>query len=85
MNKLVLAAVAAISVTTAHAQTYQTYDNGFGNSTTFGPNGQTYQTYDNGFGNSTTFGPNGSSAQTYSNGFGGSTTFVNPGFGRRGW
>jgi hypothetical protein len=85
MKSLLLAtAIAAISVSAVHAQTYRTYSNGFGGATTYGSNGFVAQTYNNGFGGSTTYGPNGSFAQTYNNGFGGSTTYVHPGF-NRGW
>ena len=85
MRKLLIAAALAAVAPAAHAQTFQTYGNGFGGSTTYTPQGA-YQTYNNGFGGSTTYGPNGFSAQTYGNGFGGSTTYVNPGFRPyRGW
>jgi hypothetical protein len=36
-------------------QSYQTYNNGFGSSTTYGSNGFVAQTYSNGFGGSTTY------------------------------
>ena len=82
---LLAAAIAAISIATAQAQTYRTYGTGFGGATTYGPNGFSAQTYGDGFGGSTTYGPNGSSARTYADGFGGTTTYVQPGFSRRGW
>jgi hypothetical protein len=84
MKKLLVgaAALVAMMATGANAQTYQTFSDGSGSSTTYGPDG-TYQTFSDGSGGSTTYGPNGFNAQTFSDGSGSSPTYVNP--GNRDW
>jgi hypothetical protein len=52
---LLAAAIAAISIATAQAQTYRSYGNGFGGATTYGPNGSSARTYADGFGGTTTY------------------------------